>query len=253
MKQKNIFFILIFCIFNNANAQNHIDSFINKYTKLAMLEQGRSGVPASITLAQAIHESDAGKSNLAQYANNFFGIKCGNLWQGENYLQDDDSINECFRMYINDTISFADHSDFLSTKKRYQSLFLLPIFDYVSWAKGLQNAGYATNIQYSKLIITTIEKYKLYEVNGGKKIENVVAIDSFSYQKITSTFVISTSDLLEFELVKNENKNAVFVIKDIPITDLISKLKIEKELFFNLNKTANDVDVAVPGMLFFLE
>ncbi|MBD3748996.1 MAG: glucosaminidase domain-containing protein [Sphingobacteriales bacterium] len=136
------------------------ESYINRFKGIAIEEMNKYGVPASITLAQALLESGTGNSDLARYANNHFGIKCTNGWQGKGYYKDDDQKNECFRVYKNPDESFRDHSKFL-LRSRYADLFNLDKDDYKSWAKGLKADGYATNPRYPELLISIIEKYNL--------------------------------------------------------------------------------------------
>lgn len=133
-----------------------------KYSSLAVEEMQRTGVPASITLAQGILESDSGRSPLAVKGNNHFGIKCHKDWTGERYFKDDDTKNECFRVYSDPQLSFRDHSDFLRYRDRYKHLFSLDPADYTAWANGLSKAGYATDPAYPAKLIAMIEKYKLY-------------------------------------------------------------------------------------------
>lgn len=137
--------------------------YIDSYKDLAVIEMYRSGVPASITLAQGILESSSGNSRLAQYANNHFGIKCKGNWTGTVIYADDDAPNECFRAYSSVLESFQDHSDFLRTNWRYHPLFELHVTDYRGWCEGLRKAGYATNNQYHTILINLIEKYELYK------------------------------------------------------------------------------------------
>lgn len=137
--------------------------YVTKYKDDAIREMQMFRVPASITLAQGMLESDNGNSALAVYANNHFGIKCHKEWTGETYTQDDDDTNECFRKYQTVYDSYVDHSQFLKTRKRYAALFELKITDYKGWAKGLKAAGYATAPKYADLLIEIIERYKLYE------------------------------------------------------------------------------------------
>lgn len=138
------------------------EQYIEKFADLAIIEMHRSGVPASITLAQGILESNAGQSRLSLEANNHFGIKCKGDWTGNTIYADDDAPDECFRSYASAYESFRDHSEFLRKNWRYRELFYLPKGDYENWAKGLQKAGYATNNQYAKLLIKLIEKYNLH-------------------------------------------------------------------------------------------
>ena len=145
------------------------EQYISMYKDDAVRDMKKTGVPASITLAQACLESQDGNSALAVEANNHFGIKCAN-WTGDTYIQDDDTRNECFRKYKDVLESYDDHSDFLRTRPRYADLFLLDITDYIGWAKGLKKAGYATNPVYAERLIKIIEDYKLHELDHGREL-----------------------------------------------------------------------------------
>jgi LysM repeat protein len=148
-----------------ATAQPSVDiiEYINTYKKLAMEEMQRTGIPASITLAQGIHETYAGKSELVLKSHNHFGIKCKSYWSGKKVYHDDDARGECFRSYDEASQSYRDHSDFLKGGARYASLFALDPEDYKSWAHGLKKAGYATNPRYAPIIIRLIEDYNLQQ------------------------------------------------------------------------------------------
>lgn len=136
------------------------DTYIERFSSIAIREMNSSGVPASITLAQGLLESGNGNSKLAREANNHFGIKCTSEWKGKTILKDDDQKDDCFRVYASPEESFEDHSEFLK-RKRYAALFELDKNDYQGWAKGLKAAGYATNPRYAELLISLIERYKL--------------------------------------------------------------------------------------------
>jgi len=142
------------------------DTYINTYKDLAISEMKRSGIPASITLAQGMLESDNGNSILTMEGNNHFGIKCHD-WQGKKMYKDDDARNECFRKYSSANESFRDHSDFMLSGQRYNFLFEYKSTDYKSWAKGLHKAGYATNPRYAEKLIDLIETNKLYVYDQG--------------------------------------------------------------------------------------
>ena len=146
-----------------APSKSHQDVYIEKYAAIAVAEMYRSGVPASITLAQGLLESGYGRSELALKSNNHFGIKCHNGWQGGKVYHDDDAKGECFRKYDNPEESYRDHSDFLRYRDRYKFLFDYKITDYKSWAFGLKKAGYATDPNYPHKLITLIEEYKLHQ------------------------------------------------------------------------------------------
>ncbi len=138
------------------------EEYIELYSDLAMKEMLRSGVPASITLAQGMLESDNGNSGLARKSNNHFGIKCHNDWTGRKVHHNDDAFHECFRKYKTVYDSYVDHSDFLRNTPRYAFLFDLDITDYKAWAKGLKKAGYATSGTYADRLIRIIEENNLH-------------------------------------------------------------------------------------------
>ena len=162
-KMKKCFVLLLVCLSLTALAQTPQEKYIKKYAPLAVKEMHRSGVPASITLAQGILESGAGLSTLAVKGNNHFGIKCHKDWTGKRMYLDDDRKGECFRVYKKAEDSFRDHSDFLRYRDRYKFLFDLKTTDYKGWAYGLKKAGYATDPKYAGKLIKYIEDYKLYQ------------------------------------------------------------------------------------------
>ena len=142
--------------------------YIHKYASIAQAEMRRTGVPASITLAQGLLESGAGLSTLAVKSNNHFGIKCHKNWKGKKVYHDDDAKGECFRSYSKPEESFRDHSDFLRYNDRYKFLFDYDISDYRSWCYGLKQAGYATDPKYATKLIDLIETYGLGRYDVGK-------------------------------------------------------------------------------------
>jgi LysM repeat protein len=140
-----------------------IREYISKYKDIAIAEMQRTGIPASIKLAQGIHETSAGTSVLVQKSNNHFGLKCKTEWTGMTVKHTDDAPNECFRKYSNSADSYKDQSDYLKNSPRYASLFELDPTDYKSWATGLKRAGYATNPKYAPVLIKLIEEYGLQD------------------------------------------------------------------------------------------
>lgn len=142
--------------------QNTREEYIQRFYKLAISEMQRSGIPASITLAQGCWESGNGNSRLATEANNHFGIKCKSEWRGKKIYHDDDARQECFRKYEHAEASYIDHSNFLMSGSRYGFLFQLDPKDYNGWANGLKKAGYATDPIYAQRLINIIEEFKLY-------------------------------------------------------------------------------------------
>ena len=137
--------------------------YVNTYKAIAMAEEQRSGIPAAIILAQGLHESEAGMSELCKQSNNHFGIKCKDDWKGGVVYHDDDARQECFRSYATAEDSYRDHTDFLRHGSRYAFLFELDPTDYEGWAYGLKKAGYATNIRYSQILIKLIKDYNLQQ------------------------------------------------------------------------------------------
>lgn len=156
---------IVFFIYTAAFAQRiqtTREEYIQKYYKLAISEMERSGIPASITLAQGCWESQNGNSSLATDGNNHFGIKCKSDWDGKKIYHDDDEKHECFRKYAHAEASYIDHSNFLMNGPRYRFLFQLDPKDYRGWAIGLKKAGYATDPTYAERLIKIIEDYKLF-------------------------------------------------------------------------------------------
>ena len=159
MKRLSLLLALLVAV--PAVGQNPYFDYIAKYADLAVAEMQRTGVPASITLAQGLVESAAGESPLALYANNHFGIKCNGAWSGKKYYKDDDEVQECFRVYESAEASYRAHSDYLRERERYRGLFELDPADYKAWARGLRQAGYATDPRYADKLIRLIEEYDL--------------------------------------------------------------------------------------------
>lgn len=169
-KYSRFFTLLVLSVFcTGALAQQRMtaEEYIRLYQEAAIQDMQKTGVPASITLAQGMYESDYGNSPLAKNAKNHFGIKCHKEWNGPTYHQDDDAADECFRKYDAVQQSYDDHSYFLRSRERYSSLFTLEITDYKGWAHGLKKAGYATNPHYASKLVELIERYKLNELDKG--------------------------------------------------------------------------------------
>lgn len=149
--------------------------YIEQYKDLAVVEMYRTGIPASITLAQGLHESNYGTSKLALEANNHFGIKCKSWWTGKTYFHKDDDYNKagqlmesCFRAYRNPVDSYVDRSNFLAQSDRYRILFNFSKEDYENWAHGLKACGYATDPTYAQKLIDKIIRYELYKYDSSE-------------------------------------------------------------------------------------
>ena len=172
-------------------ASEYAREYILNYSNLAVSEMKRSGVPASITLAQGMLESNYGRSRLATQGNNHFGIKCHSDWSGKRIYHDDNRRGECFRSYASPEESYRDHSDFLVNGSRYRDLFKLGATDYKGWAHGLKKAGYATDPKYPELLIRKIEEYSLwaYDTGGTSPIVPQQATASQPVKRDTATAV----------------------------------------------------------------
>lgn len=179
--QRLVYLLIALLSFTAGYAQTiTIEEYVNTYKEIAIKEMIRTGVPASITLAQGIVETESGNSKLVKKSNNHFGIKCKETWTGPSVSHDDDAPGECFRKYENPEQSYVDHSDFLRTRKHYNFLFGLDPADYKAWAYGLKKAGYATNPAYPQMLIKYIEKYNLNDYSlialGKKKAEEPILV-----------------------------------------------------------------------------
>jgi LysM repeat protein len=163
--KKLVFAILLFFNAAMAWAQDMLTpvQYIELYKHIAISEMKRMGVPAAITLAQGILETESGNSALVKKSNNHFGIKCKSTWTAGGVSHDDDAIGECFRQYKTAEDSYRDHSNFLRGSDRYGFLFKLDVRDYKGWAHGLKKAGYATNPRYPQILIKNIEQYNLQQ------------------------------------------------------------------------------------------
>jgi GR25 family glycosyltransferase involved in LPS biosynthesis len=195
-------------------AQSRRQTYIDTYKDIAIREMKIYHIPASITLAQGILESGDGQSRLATKANNHFGIKCHNGWTGGRIYHDDDKKGECFRKYKHAEESFRDHSEFLSTRSRYASLFELDRTDYRAWAKGLQKAGYATSKTYASTLIKLIQQNELHQydlqaldgdllaeeriVTLPNKSKYVVLEEGENLEDLSNTFNRSVKKLLHY-------------------------------------------------------
>lgn len=165
-------FVIWLALGHADNVQPHIINYIEQYKFLAIDEMYRSGIPASITMAQAIIESNGGSSKLSRMTNNHFGIKCKDYWEGDTYYHPDDDrdatgrlIPSCFRKYNSVRQSYQDHSDFLMNTEHYRPLFAFGKMEFKAWAEGLELCGYATDENYAEKIIRTIEIYNLQELD----------------------------------------------------------------------------------------
>jgi hypothetical protein len=217
---KNILVVITLIIANQALAQtpDQISAYVESHKNLAIAEMNRSGIPASITLAQGILETAAGTSPLYLRSNNNFGIKCKSNWNGKFTYHDDDAKGECFRVYDNDSLSYVDHSNFLKSASRYNFLFELDKSDYKSWAIGLRKAGYATNPAYASILIKHIEENNLQQYD---------VVSSISHTVVNGVAVTKKSNPQSTSYQHSEDKssynNTESVSSNLPSAENINK------------------------------
>ena len=209
---------LIFFVTPDLFAQKiTIEEYINAYKDLAISEMKRSGIPASIKLAQGILESENGNSPLVVASNNHFGIKCHG-WEGEEIIHDDDKKGECFRRYKNAKDSWIDHTEFLMSRSRYAFLFEYKSTDYKNWANGLRKAGYATDPNYPKKLINLIERHDLHQYDTGVKSAKNTSTQSAGSKKAPTKAANTGNDFASFNIdrhpVRENNRTSYITAKD---------------------------------------
>jgi hypothetical protein len=183
-------------------------TYIERFKAIAIQEMNLYGIPASITIAQGLFESGSGNGELARVANNHFGIKCTSDWKGKGYYKDDDSHNDCFRVYDRPEDSFRDHSEFLK-RPRYTKLFLLDKNDYVGWANGLKAAGYATNPNYPQLLINIIKKYNLDQYDRSETDDQKEKRENRVLTQINDNVITARRDSLGTTTMTNKSYTVV--------------------------------------------
>jgi LysM repeat protein len=221
-------------------AQNNSTTiaYIAQYKTIAMKEMKRTGVPASITLAQAIVESNSGESNLAKKHNNHFGIKCKSDWTGAKTYQDDDAKQECFRAYDAAELSFKDHSNFLKNRPNYVDLFLLDPVDDTAWAYGLKKAGYATASDYPKKLLKIIDDYELAQYNFPELANEIEEEEAPVNNVLADTPVKKTpSDTPVNKVIVDTPVNKVVV--DTPVNKVVVDAPVNKVIVETPVKTLN--------------
>ena len=239
--------VLLLGLGSFAQQNETVQNYIDEYRELAIAEMQRTGVPAAIKLAQGIHETMAGTSNLVLKSNNHFGIKCKSNWSGPSVSHDDDARGECFRKYPSAIDSYKDHSDFLKNSARYASLFNLEPTDYQGWAYGLKKAGYATNPRYPGIIIKLIEDYNLQDytlIAMGKKSEKEII---FARTEETATEVQPAVTIVQNEAVAEQSvypagefrindTRVVFVKKGTAYLSIAQEFNVSLSRLFEFNE-----------------
>lgn len=181
-----------------------VKKYIEDFKETAKSNMKQHGIPASIIMAQGILESGAGFGRLCKEANNHFGIKCHTGWTGETVTHDDDALQECFRKYKDPAESYRDHALFLTSRKRYESLFKLDKGDYQAWANGLKQAGYATDTLYPSKLVGIIERYELYKLDNEVLGRNFIPTPKQEIVLNEGEYVIQKGDTL-YSLSKKFN------------------------------------------------
>jgi hypothetical protein len=242
------------------------EDYISQYKELAISEMKRTGIPASITIAQGMIESDFGRSRLAREANNHFGIKCHDDWTGLTILKDDDDKNECFRKYGKPEESFYDHSDFLRSGSRYSYLFNIASTDYKGWAHGLKKAGYATNPDYANMLIRKIEEYNLTNLDqnynaaqppvrpaGTMKGEVALSLDSISDDKPSPILDANMVVTARVPRIRENNRIQYIIVKDGDTRDKIeNEFQLLRWELPRYNELNSDFTL-VPGLILYLQ
>lgn len=261
MKLKYFFFIILVSCSHIVFAQTVQEVYIATYKQIAVDEMKRSGVPASITLAQGILESGSGTSTLAVKANNHFGIKCHSSWTGKKIYKDDDAKHECFRVYSSAEQSFRDHSDFLKNNQRYAALFQLKQTDYKGWANGLKKAGYATNPVYASRLIGIIEDYNLQQYDTGNIPNNNTVVTVQQKPQPTTTEPASKPvkyfssngfelSMAEFEVGETNNTPYIVLKYATDIKSLARKLGLAPWQLPKYNDLPKNAKLAVGTKLY---
>jgi LysM repeat protein len=268
MKKHKLLLTLAFAAISNliiAQPSDVVRKYVDTYKNAAIAEEIRTGVPAAITLAQGIHESGAGTSDLVLASNNHFGIKC-NGWTGKTVSHDDDAKGECFRKYDDPFESYKDHSDFLKNRPYYTSLFKLDPSDYKAWAHGLKKAGYATNPKYAQILIKLIEDYDLQQYTllalDGKFPDGGDVVFASDIKKESSNEARTNEPVIQKAVVKTysypsgvfkiNETNVVYVKKGMSFLKVANDNDISLSRLFEFNDM-KPVDIAENDQLMYLQ
>lgn len=231
--------VLLFILFITASqisySQISRQEYIQRYQVLAIEEMNRSGVPASITMAQGCLESADGNSELSRKSNNHFGIKCKSSWKGKKVYYDDDAKNECFRKYKTVEDSYIDHTNFLMNNARYASLFDLKTTDYKGWARGLKKAGYATAKTYASSLIQIIETHKLYRLDYRLDYDELSAYEQkkIGHEGISNS--LSINAFQSHEVVKRNRVKSVVARKGDTYEIIAQELGLKDWVLYKYN------------------
>lgn len=261
LRYTSIALLMCTCLFADAQTRNATyDAYINQYKSIAIEQMKIHKIPASITLAQGLLESGAGKSDLAVQGNNHFGIKCHSDWTGGRMYKDDDAKGECFRVYPTARGSYEDHSVFLE-RERYARLFTYDPLDYKAWAKGLKECGYATLSTYAERLINIIETYQLYRFDtdrsGSNRVDNT---DSYVYYGETNTGSGTTGSNAGYGYTAYNHDHQPIIVNDLVCYRAVKEdnwdilameLGVKKKKLLKYNE-CNDTYTQLEGMNVFI-
>jgi len=258
-----ILLLLLLPVFGFAQKMSRQD-YIEKYKDIAIREMEKTGIPASITLAQGCLESGNGNSELAQKAKNHFGIKCHSSWKGEGFYMDDDAKDECFRVYKDPEESYKDHSEFLVNGSRYDFLFELKPTDYKGWAHGLKKAGYATNPKYPDLLIKIIEDEELflYDDKKGKSKPkkksdtepNEAIVQNGRNSNSIGNLVVTNPYYQSSEIKVHENLIKYYIPKqEESLQDIANKFEMRVWQLLKYNELSKETKTAKANQIVYLQ
>ena len=237
-------------------AQNRSASYltyIEKYSSLAVEQQKRYRIPASITLAQGLLESGAGRSELSLSSNNHFGIKCHNTWEGEKvYHRDDHADPECFRKYNEVRDSYEDHSLFLTKRNHYSFLFDLNPTDYKGWAYGLKKAGYATDPAYPVKLIKIIDDYELHRFDLEDKSEYLASKTDYPKKRHSPIITNSSTTLYQHELFRNNKVKCIFSLPGDTYAGIAQEFNLSLNKLLQYNDLAQTQELE-PGTIIYIK
>ena len=249
-----VFFCLL--VFSCGAQRFSAEQYIEQFKDIAVSEERRTGVPAAVTLAQGLLETENGNSELVKRSNNHFGIKCKNTWTGPSVNHDDDARGECFRSYPSASESFRDHSNFLQGNNRYSFLFTLDPKDYKAWAYGLKKAGYATNPRYPQILISNIEQFNLQQytlvaLRGPAAADSILltAIRNAEGKGVVGAVHNLSDTLKDISLASPDRVILVNKIKCIAARKGSSLLAIATRFNVGLSRLLDFNDLVVDGIL----
>lgn len=266
MKRLKMYIILAIAVLSiqYVQAQESLNpsivKYIETYAALAVKEMNRTGIPASIKLAQGILETKAGESDLVMRSNNHFGLKCKSTWTGGKVFHDDDEVGECFRQYASAEESYVDHSNYLKSQTRYSFLFQYSPEDYSAWAHGLKKAGYATNPAYAQTLIKYIETYKLNELQ--QYIADEEEVDLTTYLETLNTSASQSNPIHAIQKKTSSYPVGIFKVNGLKVvhaekgTSILSLAKHYKSHVSSLiafNELSSSTTILEKDQLIFLE